>query len=175
MNNSQQNDVSQMSQLDAKDNPKEILKRMVENRIKQDGQTAGKDQTVPFGKLIALASGREKCMLFTGWFFASLTGAILPTFIWLIGDVFDSFAPDKDPEETRDKVREMFYIMLALCFGILITATLQSSCLAAASTRITGRIKTKYLEAILRQESAWFDMINYTELSSRLSKECQSI
>ena len=164
-----------MSQQDAKDTPKEILKRMVGNRIKQDGQKAGQDQAVPFGKLIELASKREKCMLCTGWFFACLTGVILPSFIWLIGDVFDSFAPDKDPEETRDKVREMFSIMLGLCAGISISATLQSSCLAAASTRIAGRIKTKYLEAILKQESAWFDMINYTELSSRIEKECQSI
>lgn len=110
-----------------------------------------------------------------GWFFACLTGATLPTFIWLVGDVFDSFKPDIDPEETRDQIRFTFYIMCGLCTSIFITATLQSTLLAMASSRITARIKAKYLESILRQESAWFDLINYTELSSRMNRECQAI
>ena len=58
-------------------------------------------EVVPFSKLTSLASKEEKCQLYIGWIFACLSGCILPSFIFLIGDVFDSFSPDNDPEETR--------------------------------------------------------------------------
>jgi ATP-binding cassette, subfamily B (MDR/TAP), member 1 len=35
--------------------------------------------------------------------------------------------------------------------------------------------RIKYLEAILRQECAWFDLINYDELSAKIVKECQAV
>jgi len=136
---------------------------------------ASASMQVSFGKLISFANRREKCMLWTGWLFACISGIILPAFLQIIGDVFDSFSPGTPPEETRDIIRRQFGIMMGLCAVIMITATLQSSCLAAASSKIAARIKTRYLEAILRQESAWFDLINYTELSSRLARESQSM
>jgi len=45
----------------------------------------------------------------------------------------------------------------------------------SASSSIVARLKTRYLEAVLRQDSAWFDQINYLEYSSRLVKECDTI
>jgi len=104
-----------------------------------------------------------------------VSGAILPTFMWLFGDVFDAFGPDNDPEKARDEIRKIFLIYALLGLALLITATLQHALLASASAQIASRIKQKYLAAILKQESGWFDMIQYTELSSRLSKECASI
>ena len=80
-------------------------------------------------------------MLVIGWIAACLTGFILPCFIWLIGDVFDSFAPGVDPKETRDKIREIFYIMCGLCVGIVITSTLYYATLSAAATNIAARIR----------------------------------
>ena len=132
-------------------------------------------EQVSFFKLISLATRREKCQLIVGWIFACLTGAILPCFIWLIGDVFDSFAPGTDPTETRDTIREIFFIMLGLCAGILVTSIIFYSQLATAGASIAARIRTKYLAAILRQDSAYFDLINYTELAARLSKETSTI
>ena len=89
-------------------------------------------------------------MLRLGWFFAFLSGAILPVFIWLLGDIFDAFRPDLDPEESRDRVRKFFVIVLGLACLLIITGTLQHSILASASSQITARIKQKYLAAILR-------------------------
>ena len=125
--------------------------------------------------MYSVASGKEMCMLRVGWVFACLTGAILPTFIWMLGDIFDSYDPNIEPEETRDRIRETCYKMLGLCFMICSCATIYYYLLSGASHMITTRIKILYLEAVLRQESAWFDMTNYTELPSRISKECQSI
>ena len=119
-------------------------------------------------KLWSVATGKEMCMLRIGWLFACLTGAILPTFIWMLGDIFDSYDPNKDSEQTRDEIRSAFFKMLGLCGLICVTATFYYYMLVGASHMITTRIKKRYLEAILRQESAWFDMINFTELPARI-------
>lgn len=47
--------------------------------------------------------------------------------------------------------------------------------LAQFAARVANRIKQKYLEAILEQECAWFDQVNYTELSSRIARETSAI
>ena len=44
-----------------------------------------------------------------------------------------------------------------------------------AGSGIASKIKTRYLKAILNQESAWYDQTNYMELSSRISKEVDAI
>lgn len=81
-----------------------------------------KGDSVRFGKLISLADGSEKMKLYTGWFFAALTGATLPTFFFFIGPVFDSFGGDNDLDETRSKVHEVCLIMLGLAVFIFITS-----------------------------------------------------
>ena len=111
-------------------------------------------------------------MLRVGWIFACFTGAILPTFIWMLGDIFDSYDPNIEAEETRRRIRETFYKIASLCVLICICATFYYYLLSAASHMITTRIKIRYLEAVLSQESSWFDMSNYTELPARISKEC---
>ena len=44
--------------------------------------------------------------------------------------------------------------------------------LVILAERIGKKTRVAYLNAILSQEVAWFDSINVTELSSRISKEC---
>ena len=42
----------------------------------------------------------------------------------------------------------------------------------SAAASIAAKLKTRYLKAVLAQESAWYDQTNYLELASRLTKEC---
>jgi hypothetical protein len=59
--------------------------------------------------------------MYTGWVFAGLSGAILPTFIFMMGPVFDSFGPSNDPAETRTMIRQLTAIMGILALGIATT------------------------------------------------------
>jgi ABC-type multidrug transport system fused ATPase/permease subunit len=43
------------------------------------------------------------------------------------------------------------------------------------AVNVTQRTKQNYLSAILKQEGAWFDMVNYNELSARMTKETMAI
>ena len=69
----------------------------------------------------------------------------------------------------------MTAIMGILGVIVWITGYFQWSMSLASSVKIGNRIKKKYLAAILRQDCPWFDQINYTELSARVSKEVLSM
>ena len=153
----------------------DTLIHTVKQRIAAE-QSDDQMPSVPLSKLTSLATRKEKFTLVLGWLFAFLTGISLPCFVWTIGDMFDAFnATEYSREESRDRVRVIFAAMIALCIFLVTTATLQYATLSGASAKITARIKLKYLESILRQESSWFDLNNQKELSIRLSKECAAI
>lgn len=68
-------------------------------------------------------------------------------------------------------------LMLTAIGGVMfVTSYLYFVFLVIMSERIGKKTRVAYLRSILKQEIAWYDTaVNYTELSSRLSKECQSI
>ncbi len=123
---------------------------------------------------MSTANGSEKCRIYIGWAFAAITGAILPLFFFFIGPIFDSFA-FKTPEEAKDEITDLSLIMLYLAIGIAITSFFQNWLLISTGASIAARMKTKYLKAVLDQESAWYDQKNYMELASRLAKDVDSI
>ena len=65
--------------------------------------------------------------------------------------------------------------MLYLALGIAVTSFFQNWLLISTGSSIAARMKTKYLQAVLNQESAWYDQKNYMELASRLAKDVDSI
>jgi ABC-type multidrug transport system fused ATPase/permease subunit len=65
--------------------------------------------------------------------------------------------------------------MLYLALGIAVTSFFQNWLLISTGASIAARMKTKYLQAVLNQESAWYDQKNYMELASRLAKDVDSI
>ena len=71
----------------------------------------------------------------------------------------------------------MTIVIIMGCLGILvwITGWLMHSFLTKGSLNVVRHIKKAYLESVLKQESAWFDQMNYTELASRISSETSTI
>jgi len=99
----------------------------------------------------------------------------MPSFVFLIGDVIDSFKPTNTVESTLRTISKMSLIFTLVGVAIWITSLIMYSLLLLFSERVVKKTRTKYLEAILRQDSSWFDTVNPSELSARLSKECQSM
>lgn len=66
-------------------------------------------------------------------------------------------------------------ILTAIGAFVWLGSYLFYACLVIASERIALKTRVKYLESILIQDIAWFDMTNTSELSQRLGNECQSI
>lgn len=147
----------------------------METKVALEGDNTSAKAHVSFGKLISKATGAQKCELIFGWILASLTGMILPFFFFFIGPAFDAFGGGKTEEEIRDEVRELCAIMGGITLAIFFTSFGQNWLLMRASANLAANMKNEYLRNILNQDSAWFDQVNYTELSSRLSKDVDSI
>jgi hypothetical protein len=55
---------------------------------------------VGYFKLASLASSSDKVLMWVGWSAALITGFGMPSFVFLIGDIIDSFKPDTKVEDT---------------------------------------------------------------------------
>lgn len=53
-----------------------------------------------------------------------LTGFVLPSFIFLLGPVFDAFGPDQDKDESLQSVQIVVLIMLVLGLTVWVTSYL---------------------------------------------------
>ena len=158
------------------DNQATVLFRKVETKHKLHAQSNTQNM-VSFKKLYAENStGGEKCMLYSGWFFAALSGATLPVIFFWLGPVFDSFTEKgTTPDEMAKEIRGICLVLLGLAIGVFIFGFFQNWFLMKVSATVSAKIKTKYLKAILNQESAWYDQNNYLEMSSRIGKETDAI
>lgn len=114
-------------------------------------------------------------MMYCGWFFAVISGLLLPAFSFFIGEIIDSYNPANSSIDAEIAVRNVLWWFIGLGVGNWITSILYYGLLLSFSHRVAKRVRETYLMAILRQESAWFDQVNYTELSSRLDKETLAI
>ena len=99
----------------------------------------------------------------------------MPSFVFLIGDVIDSFSPSTKPEDTVATISKMSLIFTLVGFAVWLFSYFLYSFLLLFSERVVKKIRVKYLESILKQDSAWFDTINPSELSARLAKESGAI
>ena len=111
----------------------------------------------------------DKTLMTLGYLTAILTGMALPSFVFLFGDVVDSFGKDFD---IVSKIQPIALELLGIGGFVWVTSYLYFSFLVIMSERVGRMTRVAYLRAILQQDIAWFDEISVTELSARLSKEC---
>jgi ATP-binding cassette subfamily B (MDR/TAP) protein 1 len=131
---------------------------------------------VPYSKLYSLGTKKEKTLLVIGWIAASITGLGLPSFVFLMGNIVDSFNPlTSNPDKMLHMISRIAYIFACVGAGIWVFAYIYFSLLLMASEKIASRTRVIYLEAILKQECAWYDTTNSQELAARVGKECLAI
>jgi ATP-binding cassette subfamily B (MDR/TAP) protein 1 len=107
-----------------------------------------------------------------GFLSAALCGLGLPSFVFLFGDIADSFEGNDPAEKILEQITRISKILTIIGLGVWIFSYLFFTCLIISSERIGQKVRIRYLESILKQDIAWFDSINTAELSSTLGKEC---
>jgi|Transcript_24402 ABC-type multidrug transport system fused ATPase/permease subunit len=145
----------------------------------ESGAAAGKAGVsatqVDMKTLISLATPNERCMLLTGWIFSALTGFVIPSFIFMLGPVFDAFNPNASKEESLKQVGMLVALMGGLALFVWIAAYMSYYLQQKGATRAVRHIKRAYFESVLRQESAWFDQISYSQLATNIAADCSQI
>lgn len=59
---------------------------------------------VAYSKLYTFATPADKMLLYVGWGSAGITGCGMPSFVFLIGNVIDSFKPTTSVDDTIETI-----------------------------------------------------------------------
>lgn len=127
---------------------------------------------VPYSKLYCFASRKDKLYMFIGHLAAVITGVGLPSFVFLMGNVIDSFASF---DEVLDSIKRISLILVLIGIAIWFFSYIYYAFLLMFSELVGYKLRVEYFRAILRQDIAWFDSINPSELSAKVPKEVMAM
>lgn len=81
-----------------------------------------------------------------GWLSAVVAGCGMPSFVFLIGDVIDSFDPSKaTPDQMLDTISFMSLLFTMVGIGVWIFSYINYSFLLMFSERIAKKLRVAYL------------------------------
>eukprot|EP00347_Sterkiella_histriomuscorum_P022139 403331544 len=131
-------------------------------------------EQVPYSKLLMTYADRtDKLLMISGYICSFTTGAGMPVMVFLMGDIINTFQGGQ--LTMVEALKPTIITLVIIGLFIWLVTYLYYVQLVILSERIGKKTRVAYLKAILSQDIAWFDSINATELSSRLSIECQAI
>ncbi|KAK4272062.1 hypothetical protein QN277_020662 [Acacia crassicarpa] len=127
-------------------------------------------KTVPFYRLFSYADSFDRLLMFVGTIAAVANGMTIPLLMIIFGDVIDVFGGTSDTKEMVHNVSKASLDFVYLAMGTFVASFLQVTCWMVTGERQSARIRSLYLEAILRQEVSFFDReTNSGEVITRMS------
>ena len=129
---------------------------------------------VSFFKLYRFATKKEKMLLTIAFTLSITLGGAFPIFSLIFGNTVNDFSPDKYPDLTK-LIGKASIQIIAIGVGVMVLFFTVLSIIKYVGQRQGTRLKSIYLQAIMRQEMGFFDKINPAELSSRVEDDCKTI
>ena len=97
--------------------------------------------------MLTFADGKDKALITFGYFTAIATGAGLPSFVFLFGDIVNTFGPSTD--DIVSKIGPIALTMVIIGLAIWITTYLYFTFLVIMSERVGKKTRVAYLKAVL--------------------------
>ena len=120
-----------------------------------------KKQLVSIRQLFSFArTQRSKSCIAAGLFFACITGAAYPAMAFYFAAAFEDLAASTDVDGFMDTIRELAAAFMILGVIILVSMTLQAFLMETAATEMTMAFKTDWFRALLRQDVAYYDIMD---------------
>ncbi|XVF80464.1 hypothetical protein PTKIN_Ptkin15bG0076000 [Pterospermum kingtungense] len=117
-----------------------------------------KTNTVPFFKMFAFADQTDIFLMIAGTIGAIGNGLTMPLMTIFFGDLTDSFGENQNNNEVVDAVSEVALKFVYLGVGAAMAGFLQVTCWMVTGERQAARIRSLYLQTILRQDVFFFDV-----------------
>ncbi|CAI5535201.1 unnamed protein product, partial [Closterium sp. Naga37s-1] len=122
---------------------------------KEGAEAAG---SVPYWQLFRYADKWDVALMVAGSVGAIAQGIALPMMALLFGDMMNAFGSNTTSMDAMlDQVAKasLNFIFLALAAGV--TAYIQTACWMSAGERQAARLRSLYLQSVLRQDVGYFD------------------
>ncbi|XP_019418125.1 PREDICTED: ABC transporter B family member 9-like [Lupinus angustifolius] len=147
----------------------------MEQNTKETPPSSSKDekkkatQKVSFFKLFTFADKLDVTLMIIGTVFSMANGLANPIMIMVFGRLINTFGIT-DPAHMTHEVSKVSLLFVYLAIGIGISSFLQVSCWMVTGERQAARIRSLYLNTILKQDIAFFDTETTTgEVIGRMS------
>uniref|UniRef100_A0A0E0JMT7 MDR-like ABC transporter n=1 Tax=Oryza punctata TaxID=4537 RepID=A0A0E0JMT7_ORYPU len=138
---------------------------------KERSSTDGDAGKLPFLEMFRYANGVDKALMAVGTVAAMANGMSEPLMTVVFAAVIDCFGSG-DASTVLHRVSKVVLYYIYLGVGTSIASFLQVSCWTIAGERQSTRIRSLYLEAIITQDIAFFDVEMTTgEAASRMSAD----
>ncbi|KAI0227780.1 hypothetical protein L0F63_006768, partial [Massospora cicadina] len=135
--------------------------------------------SIPFTKLFTFATAGDITLLVLGALAAAIAGAAQPVTSVFFGRMIDAFsdfqlgAINANQFQAAVNANALYFVYLAA--GVFITTYLFMSCYVYVGGRLAFNIRSHYLNAVLRQEVAWFDGLGAGEVATRITSDTSLI
>ncbi|KAL5700603.1 ABC-type xenobiotic transporter [Ranunculus cassubicifolius] len=127
-------------------------------------------KTVPFYKLFSFVDSKDICLMVIGTIAAVANGMSSPLMTLFLGDAIDAFGKNENNDNTLHAVTKISLRFVYLAIGSGLASTLQVACWMITGERQAARMRSLYLQTILRQDVAFFDKeTNTGEVIGRMS------
>ena len=110
-----------------------------------------------FVNLFYFADKKDKILLIFAIICSGTTGALLPAFTIIFGDMTNSFSPDRDRDDVVGDVRWKTIQMVLIGVGVFGASLIGLFLWNITANRQIKRLKLVYFERLLYQNSTWFD------------------
>ncbi|KAK9991958.1 hypothetical protein SO802_026943, partial [Lithocarpus litseifolius] len=136
------------------------MAKKITNNQQHSNKTNGKQEstnTVPYYKLFSFADHLDYLLMFVGTIGAVGNGISIPLMTMVFGDILDSFGRTVNTKDIVHEIPHFFYLPEMACWMV-------------TGERQAARIRSLYLNTILRQDIAFFDKEASTgEIIGRMS------
>uniref|UniRef100_A0A0E0C6J8 MDR-like ABC transporter n=1 Tax=Oryza meridionalis TaxID=40149 RepID=A0A0E0C6J8_9ORYZ len=142
-----------------------------DERKEEEEEGSGNDGKMPFLGMFRYADGVDKALMAVGTVAAMANGMSEPLMTVVFSAIIDCFGSG-DASTVLHRVSKVVLYYIYLGVGTSIASFLQVSCWTIAGERQSTRIRSLYLEAIIRQDISFFDVEMTTgEATSRMSAD----
>ena len=116
----------------------------------QDDRDGKNKPMVSYGKLVWTLADRQDKFLFIGGMTSSIIcGLGLPSFVFLFGDIADSFEGFMPPDEILDRITNVAKLLTIIGLGVWVFSYFFFCMLQISSECIGAKTKVAYLKSIL--------------------------
>ncbi|KAI1818682.1 ABC multidrug transporter Mdr1 [Poronia punctata] len=122
--------------------------------------------------LVRLLDARDWVVMIVSGVAALVAGAILPLATVIIGSVAQStrsyFVGNVDAADLAPQIVQLVYFYLYLTAAQFVSTYVSTVGFVTGGERITQKLREAYLDAVLRQEIAYFDTLGSGEIAQRM-------
>jgi ATP-binding cassette subfamily B (MDR/TAP) protein 1 len=118
--------------------------------------------------MFRFASWSDWVLIVIGTIAALANGSTRTLNMLILGDLFDTINFDTSGGTNPISAKAIYFVYIAI--GTFICSTLQVLCFTIISENITIRVRQLYLQSVLSQDIAFFDVKNSGELASSVAE-----